>query len=130
MNLAARLTEIPAPPQVPGAPVRRWFTSESLDLIIWLDKGATVLAFQLCYGKPLQENALEWRQDSGYSHLKVDDGSTTNMGHKRTPVMHNMGLGNAAALLQQLESVRSHLPEAIFSFVRERLLELRGDTNE
>ncbi|MDF2444914.1 MAG: hypothetical protein K0S46_150 [Moraxellaceae bacterium] len=130
MNVAARLTEIPAPPQVPGALVRRWFTSESLDLIVWLDEGATVQAFQLCYGKPLREHALEWRQDSGYCHLKVDDGSSTDLGHKRTPVMHSMGIGNAAAPLQQLESVRSHLPEAIFSFVRERLLELRGDADE
>lgn len=123
----ARLIEISPPGQRAGATLRRWFTSDTLDLIVWMDPEARLQAFQFCYGKPLAEHALEWRQDSGLQHLVVDDGSVGEMGHKRSPMITQAnGRGPLRTLLHLLDEVGASLPPEIYGPVRERL-EHAGD---
>lgn len=123
------LTELPASPGTPPLQ-RRWFTSDALDLIVWLSPDGDLQAFQLCHGKPLAEHALEWRAGQGFRHLQVDDGSLGDMGHKRTPVMQANGAVDAGGLLRQLELAGAALPLSLREAVRDRLRELAGASHD
>lgn len=80
------LVEITDPRQVPGEGLRRWFSDDYFDLIVWLDDHEEISGFQLCYDKFTDERALTWRRKEGYRHEKVDDGELP--GHiKMTPVL-------------------------------------------
>src|SRR5690606_16307542 len=39
---------------------RRWFTSSSMDLFVWLDPAGRVVAVQLACGKPADEHLASW----------------------------------------------------------------------
>lgn len=119
MNITtpALLTEIKRPRQIPGELARRWFTSETMDLIVWLDAEKTVQGFQLCYGKPVQERALTWDSGKGFSHLAVDDGSVGGLGHKSTPVLLANSRANPEELLTLFTSASRHLPKEIVASV-------------
>ena len=81
------LLEITQVRQVDGEPRRRWFTSSSMDLVVWLDDDDAVAGFQLCYGRPTDENALTWRRGQGWSHARVDDGEDRPGKHKASPIL-------------------------------------------
>lgn len=81
------LREIAHTRQHPGEPLRRWFTSETMDLVIWLNADNSLAAFQLCHDKPQAEKALSWSANYGLSAMRVDDGSSLLPGHKATPVL-------------------------------------------
>ncbi len=66
---------------------RRWFESEGLDLVVWLDAaGGEVEGFQLCYDLGTGEHALTWRTDGGFSHTRVDSGDDVRP-YKGSPVL-------------------------------------------
>ena len=44
--------------QNPSEPRRRWFSSESMDLFVWLNDLDEVVRYQLTYNKPHYEKAL------------------------------------------------------------------------
>lgn len=71
------LHEIKNVRQEPGAGRRRWFESEGLDLVVWLDDADGVSGFQLHYNLGHGEHALTWRPESGFLHHAVDEGDTT-----------------------------------------------------
>jgi hypothetical protein len=80
------LTEIRNPRQVEGEGIRRWFTDEYFDLIIWYDHQMSLLGFQLCYDKQGRERALTWTKEAGFQHNRIDSGEVP--GHaKMTPVI-------------------------------------------
>lgn len=82
------LKEISNPRQIQGEPCRRWFTSDTADLVVWFDSNDEVIAFQLCYDKPHAERAVTWRAEArGLSHMAVDDGEAVGMGHKASPIL-------------------------------------------
>jgi hypothetical protein len=115
-------------PSTPGNLQRRWFTSETMDLVIWQHATSDIQAFQLCYGKPLHEQAVEWRQGSGSTHFIVDDGSLGSMTHKATPVMKGHAPGIPPHLLQQFAEAARDLPSDISSFVLRHLQQAEKDT--
>lgn len=119
----------PAAPLVAGLQ-RRWFTSATMDLIVWLDEEATLRAFQLCYGKPLDEYALQWRQDTGFSHVRVDDGGVAGIGHKRTPVMGMTAAAPTGTLRQQLEDAGARLPVTLLAALRAHLERLEEESRD
>ncbi len=46
---------------------KRWFESDYFDLFLWSHEGE-VVHLQLCYGKPMLERAVSWREGYGYFH--------------------------------------------------------------
>jgi hypothetical protein len=67
---------------------RRWFSSATMDLIIWLDEEGEAVGFQLCYDKSGNERALVWRTDSPrLTWRRVDDGERSRIGHKASPIL-------------------------------------------
>lgn len=111
------LREIEKTRQIPGEAARRWFTSESMDLIVWLDAQERAESFQLCYGKPLQEHALTWTGGQ-LLHQRVDDGNIESMGHKHTPLLVANGEADTAALLALFNAEAKKLPADIVQLVR------------
>lgn len=120
--MANTLTEIRHTRQVPGEPRRRWFSSDSLDLIVWLDAQDAVLGFQLCYDKLHRERAVTWHA-AGHAleHRAVDDGESPGIGHKATPILVADGELDAARLLAQFHAEAAALPPAIRDCVSDRL---------
>jgi hypothetical protein len=85
------LREIKEPRQERGAGRRRWFESDGLDLVVWLDARDTVTGFQLCYDFGGGEHALTWRAAQGFAHATVDQGDDWQGGAKKTPVLVSNG---------------------------------------
>lgn len=115
------LVELTAAAPFPGMPCRRWFTSPRLDLIVWLDEGAAIAAFQLCYDKPLREQSLSWRKGIGYSHQAVDAGNHEGPGHKSTPLLTTATPAAPERLRRELASAGSCLPKDLLRFVDDKL---------
>ncbi len=80
------LHEIHDVKQERGPGRRRWFESEGLDLIVWLDPQERVNGFQLCYDLGRGECALTWRKGAGFAHSRVDAGDATPL-KDETPVL-------------------------------------------
>ncbi|MGE5626111.1 MAG: hypothetical protein ACM3ZT_11255 [Bacillota bacterium] len=81
------LREIADVRQIDGEPLRRWFTDEHFDLVIWVNERRDIVGFQLCYDKTNSERALTWRADSGFSHNAVDSGEKPAGRYKATPIL-------------------------------------------
>ena len=77
--------------QIPGEPFRRWFSSDSCDLIVWYDSGDCVRGFQLLYRVGYDNKALTWMRDKGVTHHRIDDGETRVARPKMTRVLVSDG---------------------------------------
>lgn len=117
-------TELPPVRPSPAGLRRRWFTAEHMDLIVWIRGEASIEAFQLCYDKPLAEQALSWQLDLGFTHQAVDAGEADGLGHKATPLLTPGNAPDPARLLSELGCAGAGLPEAIRGFVEARLKHL------
>jgi len=115
------LIEIPGARQVPGEPRRRWFASDSLDLIVWLDDSGAPAGFQLCYDKPRSERALTWKPGIGFLHNAVDDGEGGGFHYKRTPVLVEDGYFDANRVSELFARVSARLPREVADFVSVKL---------
>jgi hypothetical protein len=115
------LTEVDNPRQRAGEPRRRWFTSDELDLIVWLDEAGRPSAFQFCYGRPRHEHALTWSAERGFWHAAVDDGERVGLGYKASPVLIPDGPLDVRALEGLLRAAGARLPAEIAAFVVARL---------
>ena len=65
---------------------RRWFESDQLDLIVWLDQAERMIGFQICYSKGTAERALTWRDGAGFAHNAIDSGSRSPVSNQ-TPIL-------------------------------------------
>ena len=63
----ANLREIKVSRQDDPAIAKRWFENEFFDLFLWSRDGVP-FHVQLCYGKPMHERAVSWREGFGYFH--------------------------------------------------------------
>lgn len=112
------LREITHTLQVAGDPRRRWFSSDALDLVVWLGDGDEIAGFQLCYDKLHAERALTWWADgSPASHMAVDDGENTGIHHKSSPVLVPDGALDAPKVLADFRAAAGELPPAIVAVV-------------
>ena len=116
------LREIVDVRQVPGEPKRRWFSSEDIDLIVWLDDSGAPVSFQLCYDKLQSEHALTWQPEFGFVHLAVDGGEQgVGFQYKSTPILVAGGHCDANRVTSRFTEVSGQLPSVIVEFVTERL---------
>lgn len=119
----AFFTELPAAAPTASGLQRRWFTTEHMDLIVWIRSGSGIEAFQLCYDKPLAEQSLSWGLEQGFTHQAVDAGDADGLGHKGSPLLTPGHAPDPARLLRELGSAGPGLPESILDFVETRLLQ-------
>lgn len=114
------LKEIPQTRQHPGEPRRRWFFSHEQDLYVWQDEQGRIVAFQLCYAKYHDEHALYWRAESGFSHLRVDDGESSGL-TSNAPILLADGYFDGQAVLARFLALAGELPREVLEFVAARL---------
>ena len=117
------LEELENTRQVPNEGLRRWFSDSHFDLIVWEEDNGSVLGFQLCYGKGVDEHALTWRKSGGYTHHKVDDGETPGIDHKSSPILVADGQFNPAALAEEFLARSKNIDSSISELVYEKLLD-------
>lgn len=117
------LREIANVRQVPGESPRRWFTSDDLDLIVWLGKAGQPYGFQLCYGKKeSQERAVTWWPERGLKHSLVDEGRRDPLNVKGTPTLQSAPPPyEPEKVLGLFEASRGELQPQIADFVAARL---------
>ena len=113
------LREIIEVRQIPGEYARRWFSSESMDLFVWLGASGGFAGFQFTYDKNIRERALSWTVDAGFSHDAVDDGDTGP--RKSTPILRRDGAPDTARVIALLESCGDTMPADVLSFVIARV---------
>ncbi|MFO0589828.1 MAG: hypothetical protein U0441_19970 [Polyangiaceae bacterium] len=117
----ALLREIRFVRQVEGERRRRWFTSETMDLIVWIDDTWSPVSFQLCYDKGKNERALTFSADGKVSHERVDDGESERQPLKATPVLVSGGYFDPIRVRRLFEESSQNLPKPILSFVNAAL---------
>ena len=118
------LREIANTRQIKGEPHRRWFTSGTMDLVVWYGEDGNLAGFQLCYDKDSEERALTWRPESGFSHMTVDDGDNAGgMRYKSAPILAAGVAFDAGRILDLFTAGSAVLPVPVATFVRERLEE-------
>ena len=122
------LREIRDVRQVAGELRRRWFTSETMDLIVWIDEAEEPKQFQLCYdkGRRRAERAFTWKASSGFSHTAVDDGEYGNGRYKATPLMVSEGGFNNERVEKLFRDHSPNLPAIIIDFVTRKIGEFHA----
>ena len=114
------LTELRNPRQIEGEGVRRWFTDEYFDLIVWYDHDKALLGFQLCYDKQGRERALTWTTESGFQHNRIDQGEVP--GHaKMSPVIIADGEFAAAQVGARFRAESARIDPAVARLVYEKV---------
>lgn len=108
--------------QPAGEPPRRWFSSRSRDLIVWLDPKGGVGGFQLCYDREGEEKVLTWRAPDSYSHAKLDDGEGRTYRHKASPILAGGAPFDAKAVAAGFWAEAAEIPAAIAELVYRKLL--------
>jgi hypothetical protein len=116
------LHEIKDVRQIEGEGIRRWFTDNYFDLIIWFDYNYEILGFQLCYAKEKGERALTWRVNNSYHHDKVDDGEfARNM--KRTPILTADGIFDKNTIAEIFKRESKKIEPELAQYVYKKILE-------
>ena len=105
--------------------IRRWFSDDDFDLIVWSDHDNAVSGFQLCYDKQRSERALTWRQKYGFRHERVDSGET-NPAKNQSPILVPDGVCPIVELTELFLSRSQGVDPLIRSFVTAKLREYGG----
>ena len=111
------LTEVLKVKQNPGEPVRRWFTSPSLDLFLWYDEDKNIIQFQICYDKGPNEQALTWHHQHGVSHHAVDDGENRSFRMKSTPIMTKSSDFDVVKIVADFEALAGDIEHKTVQFI-------------
>lgn len=69
---------------------KRWFEGDFFDLFLWSRDGQ-LFHMQLCYGKPMHEHAVSWREGLGYFH----DGVSSLTGGSPVPMSELLEAGGS-----------------------------------
>lgn len=103
-------------------PRRRWFRTRGVDLYVWFDESDQPFAFQLCYEKGVQEFALTWEAEHGFSHTNVDSGSGAGAGmHTSSQLLVGSSDPDLAHIKHVFEHVSDGLPSAVRALVSDAL---------
>lgn len=115
------LKEIRGIRQIPGEPKRRWFSSETLDLIVWYDSREQPVEFQLCYDLGGKERALTWRSPSSFAHTGVDNGESRANRNKGTPILVADGKFDPGNVARKFRDDAREIPAEITGLVLEKI---------
>jgi hypothetical protein len=69
---------------------RRWFESEAMELVLWIDDADRLTGFQICYDLGHKPHALTWRKGRGFTHNSIDSGNDTPLANL-TPILRPDG---------------------------------------
>ena len=107
--------------QHPGEPHRRWFTSSTMELILWEDDRGHPLGFQILYSTPEQNMALTWRDAHGFTHHTVDNGEHRARRRKMSPILRATYPPDKCAVRSQFKQTAHTIDPTVFLYVCDRL---------
>lgn len=124
MDALYEVAGIQQPPSNEAEPAaqKRWFTSTEMDLYTWEVAPQLIQSFQLCYNKPLQEHALQWHHQYGFSHMVVDNNPNFG-GHSQTALLRPANQKVVLNLPVKFAALNEKLPAYIRQFVEAKLTE-------
>lgn len=108
--------------QLEGEPKRRWFTNDSLDLIVWFNKENEIIGFQLCFNKDIDEQSFTWKYPSYFSLHKIDDGEL-NTGSKSTPTLVAGSITTNCIIADQFKENSKNIDRQISNFVYQKIID-------
>lgn len=111
------LVELKDARQIHGEPVRRWFMSPAMDLIIWHDEHMNPIGFQLCYDKGRHEKAITWHQGGELVHSAIHAGEDTGLKHKESPILVSDGKPDLAYIKEHFTEQSGKLPPEVARLV-------------
>ncbi len=111
--------------QVPGEPLRRWFTDDFFDLIIWVNEIGEIVGFQLCYDKNFDQHAITWKKQTGYMHNKVDDGENKPGKYKSAAILIPDGTFDFKKIVEKFKCNCEEIDSKVTSFVYSKLNEYK-----
>ncbi len=114
------LREIDNISQPEGEPKRRWFSSAEMDLILWCE-GPEPIGFQLCYDKGVDEHALTWMKNSGWTHRRIEDGENRGAHHKMTPILVPDGIIDISRIQAEFEAASAGIDAEVRALVLQTL---------
>lgn len=123
-----KLYEIRNTKQIPGEPRRRWFSSQDLDLIVWLGEDENIIGFQLSYDKLFDQRALTVFATQ-FFHSKVDEGDATPDKFKATPQLVNDDELNGSRLAQIFMNEAQSIDSLIAEHVYENIIRINTSFN-
>lgn len=101
---------------------KRWFSSDAVDLVVWLDQYNGLVAFHLCYDKSHSERAIVWRgKGKVLVHHSVDDGESEPGKYKASPILIEATKLPLKIIREKLLLESSELPPVILADVLARL---------
>ena len=103
--------------QIEGEPMRRWFSDDFFDLIVWFSKEKIILGFQLCYDMHGNQRALTWKRPDAYFHQRIDDGEGRPGKHESTPILIPDGRFDHIAIAAKFQKESLDIEPAISKFV-------------
>ena len=118
----AMLTEWNKPGIQEGKLTKRWFGDSYFDLFVWSDESKTIVSFQLCYGKPVDEHALTWMYPSIYYHQRVDDGENRPGKSKSTPVLLPDGMVDINSIIRRFLEESRQIDPSVSEFIHQKIL--------
>jgi hypothetical protein len=118
------LTEWEGVRQRPEEGLRRWFTDDRFDLIVWYESDE-VVGFQLCYAKETAEKAVTWYRTGSYTHAKVDDGEGP-FSSKKTPVLVSDGVFEVDRVMSDFREAATAIDPQIADLVYQKLRDYTG----
>lgn len=111
----------PAAPRRESTPQCRWYSSPTVDLIVWFDGQGAPRAFRLCYDKQGRERAVTWNEGR-LAHASVDKGEDRDpLSIKPIDVLISDVEFDALEIVKHFESVRAQVPPVVAQFVDETL---------
>lgn len=110
--------------------IKRWFSDQAHDLLVWLNKEGGVIAFQLSYNKGDNEHLLSWSEQQGYSHGRIDDGEDVCQHLKMSPIMVSTGTPNYAQVAEIFRSISASLEPGLVEFIYRKLAEPENNHND
>lgn len=118
----SQLAEVANVVQRAGEPRRRWFASESLDLLLWFNEAAAPIGFQLSWRDGGAGHAITAREGSGLLHERVDEGSRGGAGYARSATLHTAVEDYDLALIQpRFAAASQRLAPALRDYVMQQL---------
>jgi hypothetical protein len=111
--------------QILGEPIRRWFSDDYFDLIVWLKPEGSIYSFQLCYDKKGNEKSLRWYESGAYSHCRIDDGEGRSLRHKSAPIDVKDGLFDADVIGERFINAADLLPENIRALIQDTIQQIK-----
>lgn len=119
------LHEIKNVKQERGGGQRRWFESDGLELVVWLEGSGQVTGFQIVYDLGRGKHALTWRPAAGFAHAAIDAGDGTPF-KNLSPILTQEGDVPWREIARLFDAESESLEVELRRIVRDRLAARTG----